>query len=1391
MKLPQRSTASLVLTVLALALGFAFSVWCVGLAISIEALRVQITQNMALLYGLEEVRSGLLNLKRVVLDRDDAEAKSIWENEYNRVHAGFRSITVDGEQPAGLPLCLKELDEALGNVDVAALALLEPGTDDPDLPDLAEAFYRADVQANERTAAAIGMVRISQREVSSTLERRWRSLFVLAVLSVAALIVLALLFRHARRDAERHRQAEESLRDSEQRLASVLAAVPDLIIVLDAKGEYRDVFTAKPDLLYSPTEQLLGRTIHDVLPKESAEPIQDVIRRTIDAGTLQSFEYPLTIADDTKWFSARAAPFGSPDDPCVLWVATDITARRQAVANLRESEARFRQLAENIDEVVSMAPVGRRGVEYVSPAYETIFGRSCQSLYQDPRSWQELIHPDDKQRVLEAFEAKAPLGQFDEEFRIVRDDGSIRWIRDRTFPIHDAQGGLYRVAGLSQDITERKNADQELRDREERFRSVLDTANDAVIVADDHSIITLWNKAAEEIFGFAAEEAVGQPLTLVVPERFHQVYFQGMAQPEGGLGSLLGQTTEQIGLRKDGTEFPLELSLASWQISEGMFFAGIIRDVTARKRAEAALRESEQRFRSAFDDTAVGMMLADASGRFTSVNQSCCEMLGYTEQELCSKTFRDITHPDDLAESTRNVRKMLDGEQASFSLEKRYLRKNGSVVWALTSVAAVRDAEGGPLSLVAETQDITERKRAEEALRESETLLRQLTENIREVFWMTSDDGQEMIYISPGYEEIWGRTCQSLYERPVGWAEAIHHKDRDRVMAAFFEGAAKNGFDEEYRVVRPDGSIRWIRDRGFPIRNDAGEVQRIAGIAEDISELVRHRDHLESLVKERTADLVTANENLRQENIERRRAEKIHRDRSRVLQLLAKGASLKQVLRLLLETIEELDPGMFGSILLLDDDKKRLRHGAAPSLPAFYNEAIDGLEIGPGVGSCATAAYTGGRVIVEDVMTHPYWAPFRELAQRAGLRACWSEPIISSTHEVLGTFAMYYGEPRGPDEVDLELIRSAASLAGIAIEHKRAEAEIEASHQRLRVADRLASLGTLTAGLGHDMNNVLFPIRCRLGAMDWKKVPPDLKDVLTSSRTTVNYLQQLCNGLRLLAVDPEDAEASAQATTLAPWWRQVEPLLTNLVSSKVTLLIEFPDDLPAVAVAPHRLTQSVMNLVVNASEAMPEGGRVLVWARAGEGKRIIHIGVTDEGVGMTEETRQCAFDPFFTTKRRSLSTGFGLSLVHSLVRMSRGTVTIESAPGRGTTVAMHLPAALGPAATLPSARWGTDQAAVTLSDRRTAAWIANMLESAGYSVRVAEDGDPSDAHLWVTEPTDESLRTARAYANDNGKRRIIVIGPADPEWLGLGAVVVEDAANRTAIHAAVFEVTPV
>jgi GAF domain-containing protein len=178
------------------------------------------------------------------------------------------------------------------------------------------------------------------------------------------------------------------------------------------------------------------------------------------------------------------------------------------------------------------------------------------------------------------------------------------------------------------------------------------------------------------------------------------------------------------------------------------------------------------------------------------------------------------------------------------------------------------------------------------------------------------------------------------------------------------------------------------------------------------------------------------------------RTERILEARNHVLERIAQGADLDEVLEILCTSSETVMPGVLCSVLLLDDDG-RLRHGCAPSLPKGYVDAIDGLTAGPGQGSCGTAAFTGERVIVEDVLEHPFWERYRGLARAAEVRACWSEPIRSSKRVVLGTFAMYYRTPRAPDDFELEFIKRAAYIAGIAIERTRTEAELARYREHL------------------------------------------------------------------------------------------------------------------------------------------------------------------------------------------------------------------------------------------------------------------------------------------------------------------------------------------------------
>jgi PAS domain S-box-containing protein len=337
-------------------------------------------------------------------------------------------------------------------------------------------------------------------------------------------------------------------------------------------------------------------------------------------------------------------------------------------------------------------------------------------------------------------------------------------------------------------------------------------------------------------------------------------------------------------------------------------------------------------------------------------------------------------------------------------------------------------------------------------------------------------------------------------------------------------------------------------------------------------------------------------------------------------------------------------------------------------------------------------------------------------------------------------------------------------------------AELTATHERLRVADRLASLGTFAAGIGHDMNNVLFPVRCRLDALDWERVPSEHEELFDTVKHSVEYLQQLTDGLRLVSLDPDDGEPGG-VTDVAEWRSQIEPLLAKAVAG-VEVVFDVPE-LPPLAVAPHRMTQAVLNLVINASEAKPRDGRVIVRVFA-DGRDDVVLQVIDRGSGMTPEIRRQAPDPFFTTKKRSLSTGLGLSLVHAAVSASRGTVDIESTPGEGTTVTLRLPVADEVDEDTPAA-----SAVISVESARTAAWLAQLLRADGFETRIAADGEPGDAAVWVTAPTPETRLTAARFLAADRRRRVIVFGEPDVEWRDVPAFVVEDTDNLEAVRTAV------
>ncbi len=236
--------------------------------------------------------------------------------------------------------------------------------------------------------------------------------------------------------------------------------------------------------------------------------------------------------------------------------------------------------------------------------------------------------------------------------------------------------------------------------------------------------------------------------------------------------------------------------------------------------------------------------------------------------------------------------------------------------------------------------------------------------------------------------------------------------------------------------------------------------------------------------------------------------------------------------------------------------------------------------------------------------------------------------------------------------------------------------ELAVSSERLRHAERLASLGTLAAGLGHDMGNLLLPVRCHLESIRNQDVPAAVLEDVSAVLKCAEYLQRLAHGLRMLSLDGQDDGATPNQTDLQRWWTSFSPVLRGCLPRGTVLESQLEGPLPRVLIPEHNLSQVVFNLVQNAGDALrhQEAGWVRVWAEPG-GDGAIRLGITDNGPGMSEDVRRRCFEPFFTTKTRSMSTGLGLSLVRTLIAKAGGALHVESQVGVGTTFILTLPCA--------------------------------------------------------------------------------------------------------------------
>jgi len=1060
----------------------------------------------------------------------------------------------------------------------------------------------------------------------------------------------------------------------------------------------------------------------------------------------------------------------------------------------------------------------------------------------------------------------------------------------------------------------REQAEETLRESETRYRSVLQSATDAIVTVDSGGIIIGWNNAAERIFGYRYTEAVGQSLTSIVSLHHHAGYPDGMngLQFEGGQ-NIIGKTVEFKGLRKDKSVFPIELSLSTWETKSGQFFTGIIREITERKQAEEELKKSESKFRTIFDNASDGMFLVDLDARkFFICNAMCVKMLGYTLEEFLALNIDDIHPAEDIPFIDEQIGKFSKGEEGIRS-NIRFKRKDGSIFATDLRPALLTIAE--KKYLLINFNDITERMKAEEALRESELKFRNLFENSLMGISTATPEGR-LLQANMAYARMYG------YDNPnemitklanVGQLYA-NPEDRKEVLRIL----AEQGFMDprEIEVIRRDGTRFFVLVSAREFRDASGKLLYSHANHIDVTERKRTENELQeslSLLQatlESTTDGILVVNNGRKITGYNHRFAELWRLPLEVFVTKDADKALNFVLdqlkypEMFLAQVHQLDlkPEAESSNLIEFTDGRIYEWYSCPQL-------IEGRGVGRVWSFCditerkrVEESLRESKVLIDAVVENvPHMIFLKEakdlrfivfnrageellgydrkallgknnldlfppeqaahfmtkdrevLDGESGMLDIPEEPIQTAkkgqrllhtrkvcirgangiTKYLLGiseditdrkqaekalqeselrfrslyentTVGLYRTTPDGnillanPALVKLlgytsfeklaernlekdgfeptyerkeflEKIERDGEIKGheskwmrqdgttiFALESARAirdaqgkilyyDGTVEDITERkqmeegLRQMQKLEGLGTLAGGIAHDFNNILGIILAYITST--KRFKDDAKKLDLAIDTIVRAVERGKTLVQQILTFARKTETEFGAVNVNDVVMEIMTMIFETFPKILTYTQNFDKSITFINADRSQLHQVLLNLCVNARDAMPKGGVLTINTRMVSNVRLraqhpdaaassyVCIEVIDTGEGMTPEIQKRIFEPFFTTKEIGKGTGLGLAVVFGVVQSHHGFIDVESELGKGTTFRLYLPASQMTAPivekdeeTLEKMPGGTETLLVVEDEEMLMMSLQMVLVDKGYKVISAGDG---------------------------------------------------------------------
>jgi len=860
----------------------------------------------------------------------------------------------------------------------------------------------------------------------------------------------------------------------------------------------------------------------------------------------------------------------------------------------------------------------------------------------------QRVHPEDAALVKETIERASQDGKnFEHEYRLLMPDGAVKHVHVVAHALNDESGELEFI-GAVMDVTESKRAEKKLRRSEESLLEAQklshtgswrhDVASGAVTVSPE--IYRIHDIKPDEdasntgfFFSKFHPEDRKRIVDLFEKAESEKTEFQvdyRIVLPDGTIKHLY--TTGHPVLNESG---------------DLVEFVGTAMDVTAAKQAEETLRRSEGYLAQGQRLTHSGSWAWNVRTGVRFWSQETFRIFG-CDPEKVKPTWEDIlerTHPDDRAAIVQKAQEETTLNEDS-EFDWRIVLPDGRIRHLHSIAHPVLDESGEITEIVGTLMDVTERKQAEETLRQSEAYLAEAQRLSHSGSWAWNLGTTQQFWSVETFQ-IYGFDPNATTPTRESFLERVHPDDRASIELVETELYKGNDAEYNYRIVLPDGSIKYITSVAHPLCNDSGQVIEFVGTVMDVTE--------------------------------RKLAETLRDEENRILEMIARDARLEEILEKLVLAVEAQFAGLLCSVLLLDEDGQHVRHGAAPSLPGAYTKAIDGLSIGPKAGSCGTAMYRREPVVVTDILHDPLWEPYRGVAEPYGLRACWSTPILAHSSQTLGSFAMYYREPRSPGPAETRALEMATHLAGIAIERKLAREERERLRQaqvELAHVNRVTTMGELTASLAHEVNQpIAAAVTSANSCLHWLAGDvPNLDKARAAAERIVKdgtRAAEIISRIRLLF------QKGIPQLELVDVNEVIEEMIVLLRGEatrySISVRTELATDFPPVMGDRVQLQQVMMNLMVNGIDAMKavEGARELtIKSQRTENEQVL-VSVSDTGVGLPPRADEI-FNAFFTTKPHG--TGMGLRICRSIVESHGGRLWAASNSPRGANFCLTLPA---------------------------------------------------------------------------------------------------------------------